>query len=411
MALNLPEFGKLVRARRQAARLTQAKLAKCTGLTEVTIRNVENAHNPPSEDTLKRLLEVKELGLRVQDLPTLRRNDLENDLEFYRQLNWFIAPDYEVLKLWLDFRKQLNSDAGHIEQTYLYLDAESAADYVRMTNSHNKLLRQNMPYMAIAREVARLVMHGNLDVIALGPGDGEQETGMVQCLMAVRPELRVKFYLLDISQPLLNVAYRYAADALSENQNVFIAGMQGSFYDLPSYQQILYVPKTRPTNRLFVIFGGTLGNIDNELRFVRHSLAIAAKDDLMLIHVRLARTKDLTEASIRSSDIAFQKPFPPLHAKWLGGSIRRYCEDVSDISLRYEVRLDCIMPGSYAIDAVGRVQFSSGHVRNISMCRFKSYDTEKFAECLAGEGWECVCELGNGDGEAPTESLMLFRKQ
>jgi len=411
ITINLPAFGRLVRERRHAARLTQAKLAKLAGVTEVTIRNIEYAHNPPSEDTLRRLLEVPQLGLRASDLPTLHRNELENDLDFYRKLHWFIAPDYEVLKLWLDFRKQLNSEAGHIEQTYLYLDAESAADYVRMSNNHDAMLRQNIPMMGLAKAVIQYSNQSNMDVIALGPGDGEQETRLTQSLISLRPDLRIKFYLLDISQPLLNVAYRNAADTLSEYPGVFVAGMQGNFYDLPSYQHILYVPKARPTNRVFVIFGGTLGNIDNEIRFVRHSLAIAAEGDLMIFGVRQSHAKELNEAAIRKSDIALKMPFPALHAKWLGGPIRRYCEDVVETSFRYEVRLDCVIQGSYAIDAVARVRFKDGRTRDISMCRFKSYDVDKFAESLKGEGWACVAKLPNhGLNGEPLETLMLFRK-
>lgn len=412
MTLNLPAFGQLVRERRQAAGLTQARLAKLAGLTEVTIRNIENAHNPPSEDTLRRLLEVPQLGIGMADLPTLRLHDLENDLEFFRKLHWFIAPDYEVLKLWLDFRKQLNSEAGHIDQTYLYLDAESAADYVRMSNTHNTEQRRSLPILAMAKQIIAQIATKNADVIALGPGDGELETRLVQCIMSVRTDLRLKFYLLDVSQPLLNVAYRYAADALSEYQNVFIAGMQGNFYDLPSYQHMLYVPKSRPTTRLFAIFGGTLGNIDNEIRFVRHSLAIAEPGDLLLLHVRRARSKVMSEPAICAADPALKNPFPPGHTKWLGGPIRRYCDDCVDMSFKYEVRLDCVVPGSYAIDAIARVKFRDGKFRNISMCRFKSYDDVKLADSLRHENWDCVAQLSNEPepGQEPGETLMLFRK-
>lgn len=412
MSLNLSAFGQLIRERRQAAGLTQARLAKLAGVTEVTIRNIENAHNPPSEDTLRRLVEVPQLAVGMGDLPTLRLSDLETDLEFFRKLHWFIAPDYEVLKLWLDFRKQLNSEAGHIDQTYLYLDAESAADYIRMNSAHEIMQRRTLPIAGIAKDILAKIETKSVDVIALGPGDGSLETHLVQCMIMDRPDLRLKFYLLDVSQPLLNVAYRHAADNLSEYQNVFIAGMQGNFYDLPSYQHMLYVPKGRPTTRLFVIFGGTLGNIDNEVRFVRHSLAIAEPGDLLLLHVRRARSEVMTEAAISAADPALTKPFPTGHVKWLGGPIRRYCDDCVETSFRYEVRLDCVVPGSYAIDAVARVRFKDGRFRNISMCRFKSYDVPKLSEALKHETWDTVAQQSNESkpGEPPGETLVLFRK-
>lgn len=412
MALNLAAFGKLVRERRQAARLTQAKLAKLTGLTEVTIRNVEYAHNPPSEDTLRRLLEQPKLNISLGDLPTVQRHDLEDDLKFYRNLHWFIAPDYEILKLWVEFRKQLNSQGGHIEQTFLYLDAESAADYVQVCSHHDAIFRQNAPMGAIAElTLSQLPRdHSNLDVIALGPGDGVLDTGVVQSLLSMRSDLRLRLHLLDISQPLLNVAYKHATDSLSNLQNVFVTGMQGNFYDLPTYQHIFYVPKSRPTTRMFLILGSTLTNIDNEIRFVRHSLAIASEGDLLLVSVRRSFAETPAETAIRKSDTALQAPFPALHAKWLGGPILRYCEGATGFEFRLETRLDCVVPESYAMDAVARVSFKDGRTRDISMCRFKRYNTTKLAECFGAEGWAMLDDIPCRFNSGAMDSFLMFRK-
>ncbi len=160
------------------------------------------------------------------------------------------------------------------------------------------------------------------------------------------------------------------------------------------------------------MIGGTINNIDNEIRFFRHTLAIASAGDLLILTLQQAYTDELNESAIRKTDPAIGKPLPMLHAKWLGGPIRRYCEDVTDIQFKSEVRLDCIVPGSYAIDSVARVHFKNGHSRSISMCRFKRYDSSKFAECLKAEGWEL---LDNQPSAMPDEKskvicLMLFRK-
>jgi hypothetical protein len=230
--------------------------------------------------------------------------------------------------------------------------------------------------------------------------------------MTLRPDLLLKLYLLDISQPMLNIGYRHAADALGEYPNVFIAGMQGNFHDLPCYQHLFYAPKSRPTCRVFVMIGGTMNNIDNELRFCRHSLATAAVGDLLLLSVQCAHTEQLNDAAIRRAEPAMQKPFPALHAKWLSTPIRHYCDDASDIQFRNVVRLDCIIPGSYAIDAVARVRFKDGRSRDISMCRFKRYNSEKFAESLRTEGWERIEEqsVRLTDEQSVKASFMLFRK-
>ncbi len=410
MALNLQALGKLLRERRQAAKLTQAKLAKLAGLTEVTVRNIEYAHNPPSEDTLRRLLEVPQLNLRISDLPTVHLYDLQNDLDFYRNLHWFIAPDYEILKLWMDFRKQLNSDAGQIDQTYLYLDAESATDYVQMSSHYDAIFRQNAPLPELAQVVIQNLQKPNMDIIALGPGTGSLETRLAVNLLTLQPEIRLRFHLLDISQPLLNVAYRHATDMLSSYQHVFVAGMLGNFYDLPSYQHILYVPPNRPTCRMFVIIGSTLSNIDNEIRFVRNTLGIATTGDLLAITVQRSPVPEVDETSIHNRDETVKNPFPKHHAKWLGGPIRRYCENVVDVDFKWAIRLDCVVPDSYAIDAIAQVGMKDRHPRQISMYRFKRYNVKKLSDCLAAEGWEPLFAKGCELRDERSEYFMLFRK-
>src|SRR5262249_30244029 len=138
----------------------------------------------------------------LSDLPTLRLYAIEEDLEFYRHLHWFVAPDYEVLKLWVDFRKQLNSEGGHIEQTFLYLDAESAADYVQVSTDYDAQFRHNVPFTAISELIlAQLPQHKtHFDIVALGPGDGVLETRLAAHIVAHSADLRLRFHLLDISQ-------------------------------------------------------------------------------------------------------------------------------------------------------------------------------------------------------------------
>ena len=61
-------FATVVRQRRESARLSRNELSKRAGLSERTIKNVENALVSPSKDTVVRLLEVTELGLTWTDV-------------------------------------------------------------------------------------------------------------------------------------------------------------------------------------------------------------------------------------------------------------------------------------------------------------------------------------------------------
>jgi DNA-binding XRE family transcriptional regulator len=52
------EFGPAIKQARQRAGLSQAKFARQVGVTEMTLRNVENGHNPPSPQTRAAIVET-----------------------------------------------------------------------------------------------------------------------------------------------------------------------------------------------------------------------------------------------------------------------------------------------------------------------------------------------------------------
>lgn len=68
---DLPTFGRLVKARRQAARLSHERLAKLCGVSLSTIKNVEKGR--ASLSTCSALLATPELRLSVDDLPPFAR--------------------------------------------------------------------------------------------------------------------------------------------------------------------------------------------------------------------------------------------------------------------------------------------------------------------------------------------------
>ena len=68
---DLPTFGRLVKARRQAARLSLERLAELCGVSSSTIKHVEKGR--ASLSTCSALLATPELRLNVDDLPPFAR--------------------------------------------------------------------------------------------------------------------------------------------------------------------------------------------------------------------------------------------------------------------------------------------------------------------------------------------------
>lgn len=174
----------------------------------------------------------------------------------------------------------LNGQGGSVEQTYAYLDPKSALNWYTLSNqsSYATIYRENMPLSGMAAQIQEWIAHAPLDFIALGPGDGKQEVRLLQHLLE-DPESRqaktrtdISLYLLDISQPLLSEAYRYASETLGGRSGVTVWAVQGNFHHLPRYTQLHYAPQRANRRRLIAMFGNTLGNLDNEPSFFRHCL-------------------------------------------------------------------------------------------------------------------------------------------
>ena len=68
---DLPTFGRLVKARRQAARLSLERLAELCGVSSSTIKHVEKGR--ASLSTCSALLATPELRLTIDDLPPFAR--------------------------------------------------------------------------------------------------------------------------------------------------------------------------------------------------------------------------------------------------------------------------------------------------------------------------------------------------
>ncbi|HRI53296.1 MAG TPA: helix-turn-helix transcriptional regulator, partial [Pseudomonadota bacterium] len=203
-------FGSLLRQRRELAGLSQRRLAVRAALSDKTIKNVESGRQAPSRGTLVALLAVPELNLRVRDVSRLPEAALW-------QPNCWFSPEYDVAGLHADLRRLLASAGGPLEQTFLYLDGQSAADFVQLCNSSPIFVtdRNRKPLEDIATRAARLCGALPVRVHALGCGDGKSELRLVQALVASLGEAQpVQLHLLDISHTLLTSAYRLAEATL-----------------------------------------------------------------------------------------------------------------------------------------------------------------------------------------------------
>ena len=405
-------FGRLLRDKRTAAGLSRVELARRATLSDCTVKFAETARHPPSRATLIRLTGVAELKLRWADVPgrpeppTAERRDPPQP-ENAALLNCLLAPSYEPLSLFTELTQFLQGAGGYLEQTSAYLDNGSAAAYLALCQNSlgSTSLRSRLPLGEVAQQIVAATGRGALQVVALGAGDGISETQLTGYLIESGAS-RVELCLLDISQPLLTSAYRYAVDRLARQPRAQVWALQGNFHHLPLYP-VLHRPAARRPRQLFTLLGGTLAHLDHEPRFLQHSLLNCAVDDLLLLDVPVASVSCTDAAEIKRCDRLFAQGVPAPYAAWLAGPLWRYCPQVEGVDFHWDLKTHCPVPGSYALHAVATVKSSQRADRRFSLFRLGRYHPAQLAQCLSEIGWEEIgAELYGGE-----HSLRLYRKR
>ncbi len=411
-ASRINKFRQLLSERRTMAGLSPARLAELAGLPESALCNIESGRALPTQLSLLHLLSVPELKLEVSDLPW---EVAEADPNF--ALNCWLAPGFDPVKMIKELSMQVNSFGGHIEQGYLYMDPMSAADWCAIADLKDyDEMQSSMQLDRAAGVILEQSGKMGLDVVALGPGSARNEVRLIEQLLAQGGHGDVRLYLLDISQPLLSVAYRHAAETLADRGGVVFA-IQGNFHHLPRYGQLLYSPQRAHRRRLVTMLGHTFSNLENELRFVRNSLVGFGAGDLLLLDIRLAyASTDRPPEEIIEKDPGLLKSRrggnSALRQRWdefLAGPIRRYAHVQTEIEVQRVLDLSCPIPGSYAVDARARVRLSSGEEREFSVYYSRRYDPTKLQAALSREGWETVAHWAYG-GDGNPCMLFLLRK-
>lgn len=402
-------FAGLMRQRRRAADLSQEELALRAKISKTTVKNIEMLRQKPSRKTVARLLSVQAMGLQVDDVSGPKPNN-----DSFSPNSWF-SPEYDPVRLGLELVRMVNSPSGgHLEQTYQYLDAQSAAAWITLANSgrYAQAYRAACPLDRVAARAAQIVKPSAVDVIALGSGDGRAEVRFTQHLLDQLPagsQLRLK--LLDISHALLGTAYRHAVDLL-EPREVQIHTLHADFHHLVRYPELHYRPTGAPPRpRIFLLLGNTLANVDNELRFFQQLHESAVAGDLVVVDCQLAAAPADRPDEIRRLDGTIREGKPsPEHAAWLSGPFRRHGRDVADVQISVELRQQCAVPGSYEADLVATVRGSDGSVRRFSSWRGRRYDPERLAACLRELGWEKELLLRYGPDGKEAAAVMLLRR-
>lgn len=388
-------LGSLVSERRQAAGLSLRDVARRTGLSINTVRDVERGHRTPAAQTVARLVTVGELGLDGGGSPVAVTDPHRPHAHF--------MPKYDRPALIEEMAQTLNANGGRLEQTCLYLDDQSANDWLAICSATSFAEKYRaFPFAAVVSGALRAIEGRGLDVIALGPGDGRSEVQLCAELLSARPGLDLNLYLLDVSHSLLLRAFHRAGAELG--QAVHVEALHGDFRHMGRYSVLL--PSRAPhRRRCYVLLGNTLANVDSEVLFLRDCLSLAAPGDLAVIDFGLTYADPSAPEKVRAADPVLSGQIPDLHARWFSGPLKRHAQGVDSFTLGVDLHTDGGIPGSYELDFFADAT-RGRTVQRYHLARARRYNERALLDVFARYGWATELCLPHGPGKHAAVALL-----
>ncbi|MFO0575846.1 MAG: L-histidine N(alpha)-methyltransferase [Polyangia bacterium] len=315
-----------------------------------------------------------------------------------RPLNCLLTPHRRLAREAAELPHTLRAARSALRPVWAYLGPASAEAYRLYTRRCPDAPERADSLGALAAALRPFLRTEPLEVLALGAGEGQQEVRLAAHLLRdlARP---ATLALVDLSEPLLSSAYARAAAALP---HVELWALLADLEELSTYSDLLYVPGRQ---RVVLLLGGTFGELDDELRFVRYGLSFCTAGDLLVLDVPLSAGGDDAVRRKRQGAAAQQRL--DAAAAWLNSALSPYS---GGEPLAWSLRLDSRegIPGSYSWTAV-----ASGHTPSqpcaIELWRCKHYESAPLIEQLYALGWEHVAACAYA-GPLPGE-LQAYRRR
>lgn len=396
-AMSPIELGTLLRTRREACGLSQRRVSELSGLSDRTIKHLEQGEQAPTLDTLRRLAGVAELELH-QDLARSSSGQ-------HRALpNSWLLPRYDRRALMAELQARANTNGAALEQTMLYLDDQSAQDYLDLCGSDAFVERfRSLPMAEIATTIVERTGDRPLDLNALGPGDGRTEVALAVELVN-RTTGTLRLHLLDISHPLLVIANNRATEQLGGRAQV--QTLHGDFHHIWRYP--VFLPGAASNRRrIYVMLGHTIANLDNEVSFIRDQLSLAAEGDLCVLDYQIAFAPPSEPERIHALDPPLSKGITA-HRSWMTGPLRRYA-DAAKIDLETTLNTRTLVEGSYEVNVFATVQPQHGPPHRHLAFKTRRYTPKHLEQLFTDYGWTVLRNLPYG----PTKmsSVLVMEKQ
>ena len=395
------DIGRRLRSARDHVGLSARKVSALAELSLETANSIEKTGRMPAIDTCERLAKV----LRVSE------SWLAYGAEPMRRVfNYRRAPGFNSLRRASELDATLRGAGGRIDHSFLYADPLGASRYIDLVRTGRA-----MPLHEVA---SAILSHGHvpLSVVALGAGSAQQETALVESLVRtglppdIEGEPSIELYLVDTSSCLLSEGYEFASEQLATH-SIPVCAIEGDFTRLPTFSEI-FSPRG-PRRKVFTLLGYTVGNLDNELTFLRDGLLSATRGDFLLIDfvMREAGEKDaqaslkhdpMTKILAAGGTVKTNK----LLAFLAGPVSRHYGEDGLQVGIQ-AVTDTGVIPNSCAVEFWAAAESAEGRKQFVT-AGWRRYQMKSLIDAFERLGWGVVSHW-TFNPERPS-ALVLFQR-
>lgn len=396
MSVRSSDIGVRLRLARERLGLSRRRVSTLAGLAPETVYSIENTNRVPGIDTAEKLASV--LGVSPAWLAY-------GGEKVQRVHDFKPAPGFDGLARAASLDAILRGAGGHIDQSFLYLDPLGAQRYMEIAQSY-----RGLPLKEAAASILTLTKEP-ITLVALGAGHARHESALAEDL--IRADLvdddgcpSVELVLVDSSAPMLSTGFRHASAQLGPH-DIPISTIEGDFTSLPTFSDGF--TGRAPRRKLFTLLGYTLGNMENELSFLRQALMPAVKGDLLLLDFLVSDTNSTDPKKIIVKDPVQKILSAGATARtnkmlgFLAGPVTRHFGENVGVSLRAVSNAGAI-PKSYAVEFWVTVDGD----KHFMTASWRRYNPQALAQSFSRVGWKLV-ESWQFGPERPS-LLALFQR-
>jgi len=262
---------------------------------------------------------------------------------------------------------------------YLYSSDSGADNWVRLCGDPKyRYHRASLSYWSgdrgrkMADAIRNEIGRDDFDYVSLGPGDGQKDAALVRYWLDQDTDLF--YYPYDVSLPLVSRAIRAVRRKVGNHNTGSALHIKAVLADFEHIDTVSEVFTHRSSPNVVALLGNSLGNLPDELVFLRDLSQHMSEDDLLLLEVRL--TSNGTGLPEQETPQSLRFDFGPLE-HYLGLSF-----DSRKMTVSKDVVVSSIPKTTTTVVTCEDIAIPGTEARSVTLIYVHEYNEKEFLASL-----------------------------